>query len=341
MLYSISIEEGAKPAPIVLCPSNFSAVSPDEKYVAYRGKERQIVELSTNSVVASWTMPLAGLFGFLSWSPDGQELSVGDFRNTGLWIYDMKKKKASKVLSGRFGWCSWSAPDISKIAIGRVYGDLHHEIWVAEVASLRPGRTIEEHCQEMARHYTRRIKTDPEDAENYPFRAECYIYLQNREKAFADLEQCAKLLRSRNHPAAELVTRVAVLCREQERYDEVEPVFVNVLAFFSRRILGAKHPLMLNRLAWLQATCPAAEFRDGAKAVENATKACELTNWKNPGYLNVLAAAYSEAGDFDAAVKWQKEAIDLLTEEQPSWWRADFQARLKLYQSSKPYRENP
>jgi len=340
MLYSISIEDGAKPTPIVWRPSVFPAVSPDEKYIACRGRERQIVELSTNSVVASWTMPLAGPLGFLSWSPDGQKLSVGDYRNSGLWIYDVKKKKASKVLSGSFGPSSWSRPDISKIAIERVYRILHHEIWGAETAALGPGRTIEEHCQEMVDFYTRRIDTDPENAKNYPFRAECYIYLQDDEKAFADLEQCAKLLRSRDHPAAALVTKLAVLCREQKRYDEVEPVFVKVLAF-SRRLLGAQHPLMLNRLARLQATCPAAEFRDGAKAVENATKACELTNWKNPGYLNVLAAAYAEAGDFDAAVKWQKEAIDLLTEEQPSWWRAEFQARLKLYQSGKPYRETP
>jgi hypothetical protein len=53
--------------------------------------------------------------------------------NSGLWIYDVKKKNASKALSGSFGWCSWSAPDISKIAIGRVYGGLHHEIWVADL----------------------------------------------------------------------------------------------------------------------------------------------------------------------------------------------------------------
>jgi tetratricopeptide (TPR) repeat protein len=95
-----------------------------------------------------------------------------------------------------------------------------------------------------------------------------------------------------------------------------------------------------NGLAWLRATCPAAELRDGAKAVEQASKVCELTNWKKAHYVGTLAAAYAETGDFDSAIKWQKKAIDLLTEEEEEL-HADFEERLKLYQSGKPYRESP
>jgi len=192
----------------------------------------------------------------------------------------------------------------------------------------------------MVDFYTRRINFEPEDAGHYLSRAECYIYLQNQEKAFADLEQCAKLLGSRDHPAVALVTKLAVRCREQKRYDEVEPVFVKVLAF-SRSIIGDESPYMLNRLALFQAAFPSAEFRDGAKAIDNATKACELTDWKNHRYVGTIATAYAETGDFDSAVKWQKEAIDLLTEEQSSWWRAEYQSRLKLYQADKPYHQSP
>jgi tetratricopeptide (TPR) repeat protein len=100
------------------------------------------------------------------------------------------------------------------------------------------------------------------------------------------------------------------------------------------------YALAFNALAWLRATCPTAELRDGAEAIESATKANELTNWKKADYVTTLAAAYAEAGDFDAAVKWQKNAIDLLTEKQEHL-RADFEERLKLYQSGKPYRESP
>ena len=111
-----------------------------------------------------------------------------------------------------------------------------------------------------------------------------------------------------------------------------------------RRVLGEKHPNTLgytNELAWLLATSSVAEFRNGAKAVEFATNACEQTNWKNADHVNTLAAAYAEVGDFDSAVKWQKEAVNLLTEKEPSNQHAEFEERLKLYQSGKPYREAP
>jgi len=97
----------------------------------------------------------------------------------------------------------------------------------------------------------------------------------------------------------------------------------------------------VNSLAWLQATCPIAEFRDGAKAVENATKACELTDWKNFSYVDALAASYAEVGDFDSAVKWQKNAIDLLAEDTSVELRSAYESRLDLYQSGKPYRQSP
>jgi serine/threonine protein kinase len=98
-----------------------------------------------------------------------------------------------------------------------------------------------------------------------------------------------------------------------------------------------------NDLAWLWIACPIAELHDGVKAVKAATKACELTNWKNPDYVSTLAAAYSEAGDFAATIKWQKEAIGLLPllpEDNRAAWQRNYEARLKLYQSGKAYSRN-
>jgi len=98
-----------------------------------------------------------------------------------------------------------------------------------------------------------------------------------------------------------------------------------------------------NDLAWLRIASPLAELHDGVKAVEAATKACELTSWKNNDYVSTLAAAYSEAGDFAAAVKWQKEAIGLLPllpEDNRAAWQRNYEARLKLYQSGKTYSKN-
>ena len=81
---------------------------------------------------------------------------------------------------------------------------------------------------------------------------------------------------------------------------------------------------------------PDAKFRDGKKALESATKACELSEWKDSYHVDTLAAAYAEAGDFDAAVKWQTKATALY---EPGEDQKNAQWRLKLYQEKKPYRE--
>jgi tetratricopeptide (TPR) repeat protein len=99
----------------------------------------------------------------------------------------------------------------------------------------------------------------------------------------------------------------------------------------------------MNDMAWLCATCPEPNIRDGQLAVAHATKTCELTNRGDPFYVNTLAAAYAETGDFAAAVKSQQEAITLIDQGSTSAGgdRAGYEARLKLYQEGKPCREAP
>jgi hypothetical protein len=117
----------------------FAVVSPDERYAAFMpdAVTFQIVDLADKSVTARWSSPDPnGQQLFLSWSPDGKRLSVGCYRRGGLWMYDVEKKEASQVLEGTFSWCSWSSTDSSRVAVERVYGKWHHEIWLAD---LRPG----------------------------------------------------------------------------------------------------------------------------------------------------------------------------------------------------------
>ncbi len=93
----------------------------------------------------------------------------------------------------------------------------------------------------------------------------------------------------------------------------------------------------MNNLGWTLATATDPKVRDGKAAVEFATKACELTAWKQPTYLDTLAAAYAEAGDFDTSVRRQIEAISLLNDANV---KKVYEARLKLYQDRKPFRDS-
>ena len=66
-------------------------------------------------------------------------------------------------------------------------------------------------------------------------------------------------------------------------------------------------------VAYIRATCPIEEYRDGAKARTDAEEACRITGWKEWQCLGTLAAAYAETGDFDNAVRWAKKSVRAAT----------------------------
>ena len=63
--------------------------------------------------------------------------------------------------------------------------------------------------------------------------------------------------------------------------------------------------------AWLLATCPDGEYRDGPRATQLAALACELAERPKAAYYLTLGAAYAECGDFATALMCQDKAIDL------------------------------
>lgn len=92
-------------------------------------------------------------------------------------------------------------------------------------------------------------------------------------------------------------------------------------------------------LAWALATSPDATVRDGAKAVELARHAETLTHGREIRVLNILAAAYAEAGQFDAAVETAERALQLPAAQTNAAWTARLQAALASYRNHQPLRE--
>lgn len=101
-------------------------------------------------------------------------------------------------------------------------------------------------------------------------------------------------------------------------------------------MIGARGRAQTAR-AWLRATCPNAAFRNGKQAVDDAKAACRLCDWGEWGYIDTLAAAYAEAGDFDSAIKFEQRAISKAKKDDNI---KGAQQRLALYQQHKPYRDS-
>jgi tetratricopeptide (TPR) repeat protein len=94
-----------------------------------------------------------------------------------------------------------------------------------------------------------------------------------------------------------------------------------------------------NALAWILATDKDNEIRNGREAVRWATVACSGKGQDNPEYLDTLAAAYAEAGQFGLAVQTAQRSIDLSRLAKDEDLAKEVSQRLELYRSKKAYRK--
>ena len=170
------------------------------------------------------------------------------------------------------------------------------------------------------------IRLDPGNVETYFNRGLVWQAKGEHDDAVADFTEAIRLDPS-DAPAYNNRGHVRKLKGE----------FDQALADYDVAIrLDPRDPAAYNNRAWIRATCPDATYRDGPLAVASATRACELTGWKNADDLDTLAAACAEAGDFTAAVQWQEKVLAMYQDERD---RLGARTRMALYQAKKPFHE--
>jgi protein O-mannosyl-transferase len=97
----------------------------------------------------------------------------------------------------------------------------------------------------------------------------------------------------------------------------------------------------LNNLAWVLATYPADNVRNGKRAVELAEKAIALPGGEAPIVSRTLAAAYAEVGDFSKAITTAQRAVERAAAAQNTSLVETLRHELSLYETGKPNRETP
>ncbi len=182
------------------------------------------------------------------------------------------------------------------------------------------------HYTECVQACDNAIKCDPKNAEAFVVRADAHYVLDQPEEALQDYATAIKL----NPDDATVYNRRALVFEEQQQIEAAIADYQTAIR------LAPEFADALANLAWLRATCSKDAIRDGAKAVELAKRACELTEWLRLDYCDIFAAACAEAGNFEEAAKQMTELIDELQDADA---KAEFQAKLALYQNSKAYRQ--
>jgi tetratricopeptide (TPR) repeat protein len=120
------------------------------------------------------------------------------------------------------------------------------------------------------------------------------------------IRDCSEVLRQESTFVEAAVLR-AVANSALGKYSASLREFDNVIALRPARV--ETFGWVLERRAWLRATCPDASLRNGRSAIDDAKKACSMTKWKEAGPIDTLAAAYAETADFDSAIRYEQQAL--------------------------------
>jgi tetratricopeptide (TPR) repeat protein len=177
--------------------------------------------------------------------------------------------------------------------------------------------------------YDKAIELDAKFVSPYVNRGNTRFDQKEMDKAIADFDDALNL--DPKHASAH--TGRGNVLRARHNYGQAIAEYDQAIA------LDPNYAPPYNGRAWIWATCSLEKYRYGKKAVESATRACELTDWRNRDFLATLAVSCAQAGDFEAAIKWEEKVVGLPAKDDPR--RKLFESRLALFQAKQPFHEEP
>lgn len=179
--------------------------------------------------------------------------------------------------------------------------------------------------EQAAADYSEAIRLKPNDVAAYTGRGHAYFQMARYREAFADYDQTTQLSENDPHALtnrADAAARLGQWERAANDYRQAVELDPN---------LGRAH----QGAAWLMATCPDSTFRNHQLALQAAKKAIELEGNDDAKFLDTLAAAYANAGQFEEAKALVARAVELapVTEVEP------LKVRMTMYEQGEPYRQ--
>ena len=176
---------------------------------------------------------------------------------------------------------------------------------------------------EAKTNFTAAIRCKPDYAEAYVRLGNTLDILGDREAAITNYLQALQI----QPDLAEGHYYLATMWARQRRFPEARQHFYTALKS------NPSYTSALNDLAWIQAT---EADPDLPEAIRLSTRACELTRYTNPAYLDTLGVALSRVGRVPEAIRITERALQCASLPSDDRVRAEIEMHLKSYQAKIP-----
>jgi serine/threonine-protein kinase len=164
----------------------------------------------------------------------------------------------------------------------------------------------------------------PEESSYYNSRGHAYYRLGDVREALQDYTLALRI----DSNSAEALTNRGDLYTDLGYYEKAVADYQNAVRS------APDSDRAYQSAAWLMATCPDSKWRSTDGALEAAAKAIELGGNGDPRYLDTLAAAQANAGNYATAQRILQRAIQIADKSTEGHYRT----RLALYEKQQPYR---
>ncbi len=203
-----------------------------------------------------------------------------------------------------------------------------------EIASMQRGAVYASHVQNALPWYAIALKLQPDNAAARRGQRRAQLMLDEKTDRSQILQELVKLDPSDAEARAQLATWYLGK-RERKRavaeYEEALRLRPE-LSFSTRNYTWA------NNLAWILATSPEDDVRNGPEAVRWAQAAYDVAGHADWDMLDTLSVALAENGQFAEAIEATQRLIEHFSDD-PKLVEG-FKQRLALYRASKPYHES-
>jgi tetratricopeptide (TPR) repeat protein len=201
------------------------------------------------------------------------------------------------------------------------YARAHHNLGAALASRGQP--------QEAVGHLRRAVSLDPENADAHYTLGVLLVSRGEFDESLQSFREAVRL----NPEDPEGQANLGDVLAMQGSVGEAVQQYRRALR------LRPDWPEVTSRLAWRLATCPDDSVRNGAEAVELAERLDRQTGHSEPQVLDVLAAAYAEAGRFDQAIATVEHAIARAEAKGQSKSVTSLRERLRRYEDGQTIRE--